>query len=82
SNLKIYSIFSHFSTADSIDKSYSNSQIDIYNSIIAKLKEKRVNISKRNLSNSAAIIDIPESHYDYVRPGIIQYGYYPSDEVN
>lgn len=82
SNLKIDSIFSHFSTADSIDKSYSNNQIDIYNSIINKLKEKGVNISKRNLSNSAAIIDIPESHYDYVRPGIIQYGYYPSDEVN
>lgn len=82
SNLKIDSIFSHFSTADSIDKSYSNNQIYIYNSIINKLKEKGVNISKRNLSNSAAIIDIPESHYDYVRPGIIQYGYYPSDEVN
>ena len=82
SNLKIDSIFSHFSTADSIDKSYSNNQMGIYNSIISKLKEKGVNISKKNLSNSAAIIDLPESHYDYVRPGIIQYGYYPSDEVN
>lgn len=82
SNLKIDSIFSHFSTADSIDKSYSNMQMDIYNSIISKLKERGVAISKKNLSNSAAIIDIPNSHYDYVRPGIIQYGYYPSDEVN
>ncbi|MCF0148787.1 MAG: alanine racemase [Clostridium sp.] len=82
SNLKIDSIFSHFSTADSIDKSYSNIQMDIYNSIISKLKEKGVTINKKNLSNSAAIIDIPESHYNYVRPGIIQYGYYPSDEVN
>lgn len=82
SNLKIDSIFSHFSTADSIDKSYSNMQMDIYNSIIRKLKERGVAISKKNLSNSAAIIDIPNSHYDYVRPGIIQYGYYPSDEVN
>lgn len=82
SNLKIDSIFSHFSTADSIDKSYSNIQMDIYNSIIRKLKERGVAISKKNLSNSAAIIDIPNSHYDYVRPGIIQYGYYPSDEVN
>ena len=82
SNLKIDSIFSHFSTADSIDKSYSNNQIEIYNSIINKLKENGVTISKKNLSNSAAIIDIPESHYDYVRPGIIQYGYYPSNEVN
>ena len=82
SNLKIESIFSHFSTADSIDKGYSKKQMDIYNSIINKLKENGVNITNRNISNSAAIIDIPESHYNYVRPGIIQYGYYPSDEVN
>ena len=82
SNLKIESIFSHFSTADSIDKNYSNNQMNIYNSMLNKLEEKGVNIDKRNLSNSAAIIDIPESHYDYVRPGIIQYGYYPSNEVN
>lgn len=82
SNLNIDSIFSHFSTADSMDKSYSNKQMDIYNSIINKLKERGLTINKRNLSNSAAIIDIPESHYNYVRPGIIQYGYYPSNEVN
>ena len=56
--------------------------MDIYNSIINTLEENKVTINKRNLSNSAAIIDIPESHYNYVRPGIIQYGYYPSDEVN
>lgn len=82
SNLNIESIFSHFSTADSIDKSYSKKQMDVYNSIISKLKEKGVTIDKRNFSNSAAIIDIPESYYNYVRPGIIQYGYYPSNEVN
>ena len=82
SNLRLESIFSHFSTADSIDKTYSKKQMDIYNSIINKLKEKGVIINKRNFSNSAAIIDIPESHYNYVRPGIIQYGYYPSNEVN
>ncbi len=82
SNLEIESIFSHFSTADSMDKSYSNKQMDIYNSIINKLEENNVSIEKKNFSNSAAIIDIPESHYNYVRPGIIQYGYYPSNEVN
>lgn len=82
SNLEIESIFSHFSTADSMDKSYSNKQMDIYNSIINRLKEQNIDIEKKNFSNSAAIIDIPESHYNYVRPGIIQYGYYPSNEVN
>lgn len=82
SNLKIESIFSHFSTADYKDKSYSLRQLEIYNTFLDKLKEAGVYINKKNLSNSAAIIDLPESHYDYVRPGIIQYGYYPSDEVD
>ena len=82
SNLKIESIFSHFSTADSKDKEYSLKQLKIYNKFLDKLKNSGVIINKKNLSNSAAIMDLPESHYDYVRPGIIQYGYYPSDEVD
>ncbi|WP_411168733.1 alanine racemase [Clostridium sp. MB05] len=82
SNLKIESIFSHFSTADSKDKSYSLNQIEIYNSFLDKLFENGVNVNKKNLSNSAAIIDLPQSHYDCVRPGIIQYGYYPSNYVD
>ena len=82
SNLQIESIFSHFSTADSKDKEYSLKQIEIYNSFLDKLQASGVKINKRNLCNSAAIIDLPESHFDYVRPGIIQYGYYPSDEVD
>jgi len=82
SNLSIESVFSHFSTADSKDKSYSKKQMDIYNSILTKLECRGITINKKNLSNSAAIIDLPESHFNYIRPGIIQYGYYPSDEVN
>lgn len=82
SNLQIESIFSHFSTADSKDKEYSLKQIEIYNSFLDKLQASGVKINKRNLCNSAAIIDLPESHFDYVRPGIIQYGYYPSNEVD
>lgn len=81
-NLEIESIFSHFSTADFKDKSYSLNQLEIYNSFMDLLNEKGVPVNNKNLSNSAAIMDLPDSHYDYVRPGIIQYGYYPSNEVN
>jgi len=81
SNINVESIFSHFSTADSKDKSYSYEQINIYNEILAKLEARKINIPKKNLSNSAAIIDLEETHFNYIRPGIILYGYYPSDEV-
>jgi len=35
----------------------------------------------KSLSNSGAIIDMPETYLNAVRPGIILYGYYPSNEV-
>ena len=36
----------------------------------------------RHISNSAAIIMYPESHLDMVRPGIILYGLYPSNQIS
>lgn len=81
SNIKVASVFSHFSTADAEDKEYSNYQLTNYNWFINKLNEYDINIESKNLANSAAIIDLPNSHFDIVRPGIIQYGYYPSSEV-
>ena len=35
----------------------------------------------RHAANSAAVIELPESHLDLVRPGIALYGLRPSDEV-
>ncbi|WP_300386787.1 alanine racemase [Clostridium sp.] len=82
SNIHIESIYTHFSTADSKNKDYSLKQISIYKEILCNLEKIGVNFSKRNLSNSAAIIDLEEAHFDCVRPGIIQFGYYPSKDVN
>ena len=82
SNINVESIYTHFSTADSKNKEYSLKQLSIYKEMLDALEKNGVNIPKKNLSNSAAIIDIEEAHFDCVRPGIIQYGYYPSNEVN
>ncbi|AWZ47634.1 alanine racemase [Clostridiaceae bacterium 14S0207] len=81
-NLKIQGVFSHFSTADEFDKTYTKMQIDRFNWFCNALKEKGVDIGKKHIYNSAAIIDLQEPISDRVRPGIILYGYYPSDEVN
>ncbi|OAA86061.1 alanine racemase [Clostridium coskatii] len=82
SNIEIESVFSHFSTADEKDKKYSKFQFDKYRWFVNELKEKGLNIKIRDISNSAAIVDLPETYCDGVRPGIILYGYYPSDEVD
>jgi alanine racemase len=35
----------------------------------------------RHMANSAAILQLPESHLDMVRPGIMLYGVYPAEGV-
>lgn len=81
-NVEIEGIFTHFATADEADKRYTNLQYDRFMSIINKLEEKGLSIPIKHVSNSAAIIDIPDYNLNMVRAGIMLYGYYPSEEVN
>jgi alanine racemase len=81
-NLEVEGLFSHFSTADELNKEYSNYQYKNYNWFLDKLVENGVKINIRDIDNSAAIMDLPETNLEGVRPGIILYGYYPSDEVD
>lgn len=81
-NIEIESLFSHFCTADEVDKEYSKQQFEKYNWFYNALKEKDVKINIRDIANSAAIMELPKTHYDASRPGIILYGYYPSNEVD
>ncbi|MPM37497.1 Alanine racemase 1 [bioreactor metagenome] len=80
-NIEVVGLFTHFSCADDFDKTYSQLQIKKYNEFNEKLLNLGVNIPIKHLSNSAAVIDLPTVHYNAVRPGIILYGYYPSQEV-
>ena len=45
------------------------------------LEEAGLKIRIKHVSNSASIMDLKDLNLDYVRAGIILYGYYPSDEV-
>ncbi len=82
SNLEVEGLFSHFSTADEEDKNFAKEQFEKYNWFYSKLKELDIRVRLRHIANSAAIIDLPNTHLDAVRPGIIIYGYYPSEEVS
>lgn len=81
-NIEIESLFSHFSTADELDKTYTNFQFDEYKKFYNKLVDKKVKINMKTIANSAAIMELPFTYFDEVRPGIIIYGYYPSNEVD
>lgn len=79
---KIKGALSHFATSDSADKTYTRQQECIFNEFCDKLEASGIDIPIRSLANSAAIMEMPSTHCDAVRAGIIMYGYYPSDEVD
>ena len=81
-NISIEGVYTHFAAADSADKAYSEKQICQFRSILEQLKSAGTEFEIRHAANSAATIELPDTHLDMVRPGISIYGFYPSDEVD
>ena len=79
--LDVIGIFTHFSSSDEKNKEYTQYQFNQIYNFIERLEINEINIPLKHASNSAAIIDLPNTYLDAVRAGIILYGYYPSDEV-
>lgn len=80
--IKVVGIYSHLATADDRNKNFAEQQIRIFSDLINSLKNECLLPEKVHLSNSAAIIDLPVSYFNMVRPGIMLYGLFPSAEVN
>lgn len=81
-NMEIEGIFTHFAVADETDKTFTHGQVDKFVWIVKRLEDRGVMIPIKHVSNSAAIIDLPEYNFNMVRAGIMLYGLYPSDEVD
>lgn len=80
--LQLEGVFTHFATADSADKAYANRQLERFSDFIHRLAAAGLQVPIVHAANSAALIDMPASHFDMVRPGIATYGLYPSAEVD
>lgn len=74
-------LFTHFARADEKDPSFTRTQFQRYQDFSGKLEAAGIRIPIRHCSNSAGILEFPQTNLDMVRPGIIIYGIYPSDEV-
>jgi alanine racemase len=81
-NLEVEGVFTHFANADSKDKAHAGQQFSLFMDLLEILQKKGFQPPLRHAANSAAIIEMPETHLDLVRPGIAQYGLWPSDEVD
>lgn len=80
-HVEVEGIFSHFANADTADLSSARLQLQRFNDVLSFYEERGLPMPLRHMANSGAVLQLPESHFDMVRAGILLYGVYPSDEV-
>lgn len=75
--LNVAGVYSHFATADDADQTFAHLQLDRFNALLNELSRRGLDIPLKHMAGSGAIMALPESHFDLVRPGIMLYGYPP-----
>lgn len=76
--------FTHFSVADSVtadNLAYTRDQAAAFAAAVQALRARGIVLSAVHCCNSSALFCGGMETYDLVRPGIVQYGLQPSDEV-
>jgi alanine racemase len=77
-HVEVEGIFSHFANADSNDLAHARLQLERFNEALRFYERRSLPLPMRHIANSAAVLQLPESYLDMVRPGIMLYGVYPS----
>ncbi len=77
--VKLTGLYTHFASADEADKTATLRQLDVFTDMVNACRGHAG--LTLHAANSAATIDLPQTHWDMVRPGIAMYGYQPSDHL-
>jgi len=80
-NLEVEGIYTHFATSEESDKTYAKYQLHKFKNLLHELKKSGMEFPIIHAANSGAILNLSESLFDMVRPGLLLYGYYPSEKI-
>ncbi|PFA24448.1 alanine racemase [Bacillus cereus] len=81
-HIEMEGVFTHYSTADEIDKTYTNMQTNLFEKAVTTAKEMGIHLPYIHSSNSAGSMELSNTFQNMVRVGIGIYGMYPSQEVD
>ncbi len=81
SHCEVEGIYSHFANSDNPDLSSARLQLARFKAVLAQAEQVGLRPRYRHIANSGAILQLPESHLDMVRPGLLFYGVYPDETI-
>jgi alanine racemase len=80
-NVIIEGLMTHLATADETDNDFAQQQIKLFERVRLELADAGYHFKYIHASNSSAVLNYPDAHYNMVRPGISLYGYMPNAEM-
>lgn len=82
-HVEIEGIYTHLANSELADKTYSLMQLERFQQVLDIYNRRSLPVpSLRHVCNSGGILNLPEAHFDMVRPGVLFYGVYPGAEVD
>ncbi len=69
------------STTLTEDPDFDKEQLERFLKVCQEAESQGITMGVRHVASSSGILTLKYSHLDMVRPGILLYGYYPSDET-
>lgn len=73
----VVAVYSHFATSEDPDQTFAREQLRRFHTVLDELSRRKIEIPLKHMANTGAIISLPESHFDLVRPGFMMYGHTP-----
>jgi alanine racemase len=80
-HVDVEGIFTHLANADEADLDHARLQLERFAEVMSFYERRSLPMPLRHAANSGAIVQLPASWLDMVRPGILFYGARPSPAV-
>jgi alanine racemase len=77
-SLSLEGVMTHFSQSDETEKTFANLQFSRFNEVLHAMEQRKISVKLRHTCNSGGFLDLPQTHLDMVRVGILLYGVFPS----
>jgi alanine racemase len=79
--VRVDGLMTHLACADSEDLEATRHQLALFQKVQARVKARGFQPRFVHMANSAAVLRMPETHFDAVRPGIALFGVSPMSSV-
>jgi alanine racemase len=81
-HVEVEGIFTHFANADAVDLTHARLQLERFHEVLRFYERRSLPTPLRHAANSGAILQMPDSYFDIVRPGILFFGSSPAPGIS